>query len=118
LHPILHELGKKNFRKNKADCQPYVLLILVMATKTYACGGPVISLQHKVSLVQWIEVSLVQWIDRLLPVWGFSGLHHKDAQTHNRTRFLLLALFLYVGDPEVIDHWPRPRLRADNGKLH
>jgi hypothetical protein len=24
----------------------------------------------------------------------------------------------YVGDPKVIDHWPHPRFRANNGKLH
>ncbi len=39
-------------------------------------------------------------------------------QYHNGTGFLLLALSRYIGDPNVIDHWPRPRLRAENGKLH
>ncbi len=38
--------------------------------------------------------------------------------SHNGTGFLLLAMSRYIGDPDVIDHWPRPRLRADNGKLH
>ncbi len=28
------------------------------------------------------------------------------------------ALSRYIGDPDMIDHWPRPRLHAENGKLH
>jgi hypothetical protein len=43
--------------------------------------------------------------------WGCTKIH-------NKTGFLLLALSCYIGDPDVIDHWPHPRLRADNGKLH
>jgi hypothetical protein len=39
-------------------------------------------------------------------------------QTHNGNGFLLLAMARYIGDPDVIYHWPHPRLRADNGKLH
>jgi hypothetical protein len=40
--------------------------------------------------------------------------------THSRNGagFLLLALSRYFGDPDVIDHWPHPRLCANNGKLH
>ncbi len=49
---------------------------------------------------------------------GASGSHPKDAQTHDGTGFLLLALSRYIGDPDIIDHWPHPRLHADNGKLH
>ncbi len=30
----------------------------------------------------------------------------------------LCLLHLHIGDPDKIDHWPRPRLCADNGKLH
>ncbi len=49
---------------------------------------------------------------------GVSGSLSGDAQIHNGTGFLLLAMSRYIGDPNVIDHWPRPRLHADNGKLH
>jgi hypothetical protein len=49
---------------------------------------------------------------------GHSASRPGDAQTHNVTGFLLLAMSCYFGDPDVIDHWPRPRLHADNGKLH
>ncbi len=38
--------------------------------------------------------------------------------SHNGTGFLLLALSHNIGDLDVIDHWPRTRLQADNGKLH
>jgi hypothetical protein len=38
--------------------------------------------------------------------------------SHNGTGFLLLAPSRYIGDPDMIDHLPCPRLRADNGKLH
>ncbi len=54
------------------------------------CGGPAISLQY--------TTSLVQWVNRLLPVSGLSGSHPRDGQTHNRTRFLLLALSHYNDD--------------------
>ncbi len=72
------------------------------------CGGPAILLQH--------TGSLVQWVNYLLPVQGVSSLHPGDAQNHNGTG--LLALSRYIGDCNMIDHWPHPRLRADNGKLH
>ncbi len=36
--------------------------------------------------------------------------------SHNGTGFLLLALSRYIGDPDMIDHWPRPRLCADYWK--
>jgi hypothetical protein len=42
------------------------------------------------------------------PCLGVSGPRPGDAQTHNGTGFLLLALSRYIGDPDVIDHWPRP----------
>ncbi len=42
--------------------------------------------------------------------WGCTHSHH-------RTKFLLLVLSRYIGDPNMIDHWPRPRPCADNGKL-
>jgi hypothetical protein len=42
------------------------------------------------------------------------GCTHSD----NGTRFLVLALSCYIGDPDVIDQWPHPRLHAVNGKLH
>jgi hypothetical protein len=64
------------------------------------------------------HVSLVQWTNHLLPATGDSGLRLEDAKTHNGTRFLLLALSRYIGDPDVIDYWPCPRLRSDYGKLH
>ncbi len=64
------------------------------------------------------QSQLVQWVNNLLPVQGLSSSHPGDAQTHNGTGFLLLALSRYISDPNVIDHWPCPRLRADNGKLH
>ncbi len=35
------------------------------------CGGPAITLQY--------TVSLVQWVNRLLPVWGVSGSRPGDA---------------------------------------
>ncbi len=38
--------------------------------------------------------------------------------THNGTGFLLLVLSCYIGDPDMLGHWPRPRLRVDNRKLH
>ncbi len=49
---------------------------------------------------------------------GVNGLLPRDAQTHNGTGFLMLALSRNIGDPDMIDHWPYPRLRADNGKLN
>ncbi len=64
------------------------------------CGGPAISHHY--------TVSLVQWVNYLLPIQGVSGLHPGDAQIHNGTGFLLLAVSRYIGDPDVIpDHWLR-----------
>jgi hypothetical protein len=74
------------------------------------CGGPTISLQY--------TVSLVQWLNRLLPIWGQQFTSRGCTHSHNGTRFLLLALTSYIGDPDMIDHWPHPRRRADNGKIH
>jgi hypothetical protein len=74
------------------------------------CGGPAILLHY--------AVSLVQWVNSFLPVYGVSGSHPGDVQTCDGTGFLLLATSRYIGDPNVIDHWPRLRLCADNGKLH
>jgi hypothetical protein len=33
-------------------------------------------------------------------------------------QIILLAMPRYIGDQDVVDHWPRTRLRAKNGKLH
>ncbi len=74
------------------------------------CGGAAISHHY--------TVSLVQWVNHLLPVQGVSSLRPGDAQHHNGTGFLLSSMSRYIGDPDVIDHGPRPRLRANNGKLH
>ncbi len=49
---------------------------------------------------------------------GVNGSLSGDAQIHNGTGFLLLAMSRYIGDPKVIDHWPHPRFGANNGKLH
>ncbi len=74
------------------------------------CGGSAISLHY--------TVSLVQWLNRLLPVWGQQFTSRGWTHSHNGTGFLLLVLTSYIGDPNLIDHWPHPRRRADNGKIH
>jgi hypothetical protein len=84
--------------------------ILWYSKKWHACGGPSISLQY--------TVPLVQWVNHCFPSRGSALRVPENARTHNGTRFLLLALSRYTGDPDMIDHWPCPRLRVDNGKLH
>jgi hypothetical protein len=63
--------------------------------------------------------SLTGPVDQPLhPVQQVSASHPGDEQTHNGTGFLLLALSRYIGDPDMIDHRPPPRLRANNRKFH
>jgi hypothetical protein len=68
---------------------------------------------HSNTQSHWSSESTVCFQSR-----GVSGLRPGDARTHNGIGFLLLALSRYIGDPDVIDHWPCPRLCADNGMLH
>jgi hypothetical protein len=41
---------------------------------------------------------------------GGQRLASREAQTHIGTKFLLLSLSRYIGEPNVIDYWPGHRL--------
>jgi hypothetical protein len=73
----------------------------------WSCGDPAISLHSH-------HASLVQWTNPLLPVTRDLG--SKSPRGHLcETGILLLAMSLYIGDPNVIDHcglvWDGPCLR-------
>jgi hypothetical protein len=52
---------------------------------------------HSYTQFHWSRGSTI-----CFPIYGVSGLRPGDAQTHKGTRFLLLALSHYIGDPNVI----------------
>ncbi len=63
----------------------------------YFCEEPAISLHTH-------HVLLVQWTTCLLPVMRDPGSNPQGGYL-SETGILLLALFCYIGDPDVIDHF-------------
>jgi hypothetical protein len=67
--------------------------------QTAMCGGPAVSLDYIVSLVQWVNICFLP--QRAAPT-----------HTHWRRNFLL-APSCYIGDPDmIIDHWPTTSLHT------
>ncbi len=51
-------------------------------------------------------VSQVQWVNSLLHTTKGSNTRPEDAPTLKMEPVSLLALSFYIGDPDMIDHWP------------
>ncbi len=73
-----------------------------------------------VKLLQFHSNTMSYWSSGIITCFPPKGaaVHAPGVQPALWNLDYLLAPSRYIGDPDLIDHWPRPRLRAHNGKLH
>ncbi len=114
----LMSLSLKSYSKLKRTAQQDFF------TAIFCMNDPQLVLKIFLNLILWRPCNFSP-IDSLTgplgqPFASHLGLRFASWRCTNSqwNGFLLLALSRYIGDPNMIDFWPCPMLRANNEKLH